>query len=327
MSYGSGSSGGDVVTREYTEITVVGTDDTGLVSRVTTLLFERNINIEDIDQAVREGVFRMSMHVDTTDMDGSRESLRSELMDLGRELDLDVQIRFPSDREARRIAVLGTTKTHCLEGLLQAEAAGDLAPEDEAQISVVISNRGDLRQLATQYDKPYYDIGDGSGSPDERRLLDLLREYDVDLIVLARYMRILGPSVVFRYENRIINVHPSLLPAFPGAQAYRQALDAGVRIAGTTAHYVTTDLDQGPIITQRAFNVPDGAEVADLERRGAPLEVDALLAAVQLHLANATSVHRDRVGIRNGSDIQLGLPANCPDTAVDTDVDRSLPTE
>jgi len=120
----------------------------------------------------------------------------------------------------------------------------------------------------------------------------LLAEYNADLIVLARYMRILSPDVVFRYESRIINVHPSLLPSFPGASAYMQAIEEGVRIAGVTAHYVTTDLDQGPIITQRAFNVPDDASEEELQQIGQPLEAEALLEAIRLHLADEVTVHR-----------------------------------
>ena len=111
---------------------------------------------------------------------------------------------------------------------------------------MVIGNHDDLEPLAAHYGLEFHDIGDEKGIPDEGHLLELLDEYETDLVVLARYMRILGPEVVFRYEDRIINVHPSLLPAFPGAEAYRQAREDGVRIAGVTAHYVTTDLDQGP---------------------------------------------------------------------------------
>ena len=195
-------------------------------------------------------------------METSRGELRRALAELGRELDVDIQVRFPSDRDARRIALLVTTETHAPDALLEAEANDDLADEgEEAEIPVVIGNRGDLRSLAERYDKPFYDVGDGNGDTNEERLLDLLAENDVDLIGLARYMRILSAEVVFRYEGRIINVHPSLLPAFTGAEAYRQAKDAGVRIAGVTAHYVTTDLDQGPVIAQRAFDVPPGADV------------------------------------------------------------------
>ncbi|WP_418282134.1 formyltransferase family protein [Halorubrum sp. DTA98] len=299
------------MTRELTEITVVGGDETGLIARITSLLFERSINIEDLDQAVRKGVFRMTARVDTSEMDTARDELRGALADLGRELDVDIQVRFPSDREARRIALLVTRETHAPEAMLEAEATGELAADGDAEIPVVIGNRGDLRSLAERYGKPFYDVGDGNGTTDEDRLLDLLAEYDIDVIALARYMRILSPSVVFRYEGRIINVHPSLLPAFPGAEAYRQAKDSGVRIAGVTAHYVTTDLDQGPVITQRAFDVPAGASVSDIKRRGQPLEAEVLLEAVRLHLADAIAVHRGTVHLHEnaGVDTQLGLSA------------------
>jgi formyltetrahydrofolate deformylase len=308
------------VSREFTEITVVGEDDTGLIAEVTTLLFERSINIEDLDQAVREGVFRMTMHVDTSEMVCTEEKLREDLNDLGEDLGVDVQVRFPADRETQQIAVLVTKESHCLEAIFEAWASGDL----EADVNVVIGNHSDLEPLAEKYDVPFHDIGDENGNPDEGELLELLSEYDADLIVLARYMRILSPDVVFRYENQIINVHPSLLPAFPGAEAYLQALEEGVRIAGVTAHYVTTDLDQGPIITQRAFNVPQDpeAEPEDLRRIGQPLEAEALLEAIDLHLTDDVAVHRGRTQLRDpGADAQLGAPPELNDLVPDRPID------
>ena len=307
------------MTREFTEITVVGEDDTGLIANVTTLLFERSINIEDLDQAVRDGVFRMTMRVDTAEMVCTQQKLREDLTELGEELGVDVQVRFPADRDTQQIAVLVTKESHCLEAIFEAWASGELG----ADVSVVIGNHDDLEPLADKYDVPFHDIGDEKGTPDEEQLLDLLGEYDADLIVLARYMRILSPDVVFRYENRIINVHPSLLPSFPGAEAYLQALEEGVRIAGVTAHYVTTDLDQGPIITQRAFNVPPNAERDDLERLGQPLEADALLEAIDLHLNDDIAVHRGRTRLREsaGDDVQLGSPPELNDINPDRPLD------
>jgi len=307
------------VTREFTEITVVGEDDTGLIANVTTLLFERSINIEDLDQAVREGVFRMTMRVDTSGMVCTEEKLREDLHDLGEELGVDVQVRFPTDRDTQQIAVLVTKESHCLEALFEAWASGDL----DADVNVVIGNHPDLKPLAEKYDVPFHDIGDEKGTPDEDELLRLLAEYDADLIVLARYMRILSPDVVFRYENRIINVHPSLLPSFPGAEAYLQAIEEGVRIAGVTAHYVTTDLDQGPIITQRAFNVPPDTEVEELQQVGQPLEADALLEAIDLHLHDEVTVHRGRTRLRNPEEngAQLGAPATLDEANPDRPID------
>ena len=307
------------MTREFTEITVVGEDDTGLIANVTTLLFERSINIEDLDQAVRDGVFRMTMRVDTKEMVCTQQKLREDLTELGEELGVDVQVRFPADRDTQQIAVLVTKESHCLEAIFEAWASGELG----ADVSVVIGNHDDLEPLAEKYDVPFHNIGDEKGTPDEQQLLDLLGEYDADLIVLARYMRILSPDVVFRYESRIINVHPSLLPSFPGAEAYLQALEEGVRIAGVTAHYVTTDLDQGPIITQRAFNVPPNAERDDLERLGQPLEADALLEAIDLHLNDDISVHRGRTRLRESAsdDVQLGSPPELDEQNPDRPLD------
>ena len=307
------------VTSDMTEITVVGEDDTGLIANVTSLLFERGINIEDLDQAVREGVFRMTMHVDTGEMVCTEAKLREDLRELGDELDVDIKVRFPKDRETQSIAVLVTKESHCLEAIFEAWASGELG----ADIDVVIGNHSDLEPLAEKYEVPFHDIGDEKGTPDEAELLDLLEEYDSDLIVLARYMRILSPDVVFRYEKQIINVHPSLLPAFPGASAYMQAIEEGVRIAGVTAHYVTTDLDQGPIITQRAFNVPDDATEEQLQRIGQPLEAEALLEAIKLHLDQEVSVHRGRTKLRNPeeTDAQLGAPEQLDELTPDRPVD------
>ncbi len=307
------------MSREFTEITVVGGDDTGLIANITTLLFERGINIEDLDQAVREGVFRMTMRVDTGEMVCTEETLRRDLNELGEELSVDVQVRFPADRETQQIAVLVTQESHCLEAIFEAWASGDLG----ADVSVVIGNHSDLEPLARKYEVPFHDIGDEKGTADEEKLLELLGEYDADLIVLARFMRILSPDVVFRYESRIINIHPSLLPAFPGAEAYMQALEAGARIAGVTAHYVTTDLDQGPIITQRVFNVPPAADVSDLHRLGQPLEAEALLEAIDLHLSDDLTVHRGRTRLRETAErnARLGGPAELNELNPDRPID------
>ena len=316
------------MTREYAEITVIGEDKTGIVAGVTTALFERGVNIEDIDQNVREGLFRMTLHADVSEMVCRRETLREALVAVGEERGVEVTVRFPAERDRDRIAVLVTKERHCLDALFEARESGELS----AEIGVVIGNHDDLEPVATSHDVPFHDVGDEKGTPDEDRILELLEEYHVDLVVLARYMRILSPDVVFRYEDRIINVHPSLLPAFPGAAAYRQAREEGVRVAGVTAHYVTTDLDQGPIITQRAFDVPPGASVEELRERGQPLEAEALVEAVRLHLDDAVTTHWGRTEVRDGVDTdeyQFGLPAGhndrLPETPRDEAVDADVP--
>ncbi|ESS10344.1 MAG: formyltetrahydrofolate deformylase [uncultured archaeon A07HR60] len=297
-----------------TEITVVGDDDTGLIANITTLLFERGVNIKDIEQAVHDGVFQMRMRVGTDQMVCSTERLRDDLSDLAAELGVDITVRVP-DSDSHSIAAFVTKESHCLEALLEACASGSL----DATVDVVIGNHSVLQPLADSYDVPFHDIGDEKGTPDEGALLEVLDEHDPDLLLLARYIRILGPEIVFRYSDRIINVHPSLLPAFPGASAYRQAIEEGVRIAGVTAHYVTPDLDQGPIITQRAFNVPDEATEAMLREKAQPLEAEALLEAARLHLNGAIATGRGRTHIREtDDDINLGLPA---------EIDRLIPSQ
>nr|WP_199268289.1 MULTISPECIES: formyltetrahydrofolate deformylase [unclassified Halorhabdus] len=307
------------MTRDLTEITVVGDDSTGLIAEVTSLLFERGVNIEDVDQAVREGVFRMTTMVDTSEMIVTQETLREDLQELADDLGVDITVRFPEDRDTQSIAVLVTKESHCLEAIFEAWASGDI----DADVEVVIGNHPDLQPLAEKYDVPFHDIGDEKGTPDEDELLDLLAEYNADLIVLARYMRILSPDVVFRYESRIINVHPSLLPSFPGASAYMQAIEEGVRIAGVTAHYVTTDLDQGPIISQRVFNVPPEATEEELQQIGQPLEAQALLEAIDLHLNDEIYVHRGRTRLRDPeeTDAQLGAPEQLEQLNPDRPID------
>ncbi|SIR46362.1 formyltetrahydrofolate deformylase [Haladaptatus litoreus] len=302
--------------RELTEITVVGNDDTGLVARVTTLLFERDINIEDVDQAVRDGIFRMTMLVETSEMTVDEHRLRRDLSALGDDLSVDVRVRFPSERDTRQVAVLVTKESHCLQRLLSARS------ELDAEIGVVIGNHDDLESVAERHGIPFHDVGDENGSHDEEQLLSVLDDYDIDLLALARFMRILSPEVVFRYEGRIINIHPSLLPAFPGAKAYRQAKEAGVRVAGVTAHYVTTDLDQGPIVTQRVFNVPDDATVEEMRERGQPLEADALLEAVRLHLNDDVSIRRGRTELGDSEEsYSLGMPTELDEVTPDGPVD------
>ncbi len=302
------------MTTSLTEITVVGEDSSGIVASVTSQLFERQVNIEDIDQAVRDGMFRMTLRADTSEMVCTEATLKRAFDSLADELGVDIQVRFPTDRQTGRIAAMVTKESHCLESILRARVDGQI----DAKISIILGNHSKLEPLAERYGIPFVDIGNENGVPDEDEILDVLDAYEIDLIVLARYMRILSPKVVFRYEDRIINVHPSLLPSFPGAKAYRQAREEGVRIAGVTAHYVTTDLDQGPVIAQRAFNIPDDASVEAIRTRGQPLEAEALLEAIQLHLDQAVTVHRGRTSLREQAttaDYQLGF-ANEHDSAL-----------
>jgi formyltetrahydrofolate deformylase len=144
---------------------------------------------------------------------------------------------------------------------------------------------------------PFHTVTHTDQDDAEDKILQLIEQYNIDLIVLARYMRILTPNFVWRYPNRIINIHPSLLPAFPGAYAYVQAYERGAKIVGCTAHFVTEDLDQGPIICQESFKVANIDTLETIKRKGQELEATTLLEAVMLYLENKLEVYWGKVYI------------------------------
>ena len=160
---------------------------------------------------------------------------------------------------------------------------------------VIIGSERTLESVAKRYKIPFYHIVHKEQSRAELEILRILERYNVDLIVLGRYMRILTPNFVWRYPNRIINIHPSLLPAFPGAYAYVQAYERGAKIVGCTAHFVTEDLDQGPIICQDSFRVLQKDSIKSIQSRGQKMESKTLLAAVRLYLADKLEVNWGKV--------------------------------
>jgi len=173
-----------------------------------------------------------------------------EVGDLARRLKMEVNTHHEA-AVRKRVAVLVTKEAHCLEALLGAHKKKQL----KGEISVIIGTEKTLSPLARRSKISFVLVNDVDQSKAEEKILSILKRYNIDLIVLARYMRILSPNFVWRYPNRVINIHPSLLPAFPGAFAYMQAYERGAKIVGCTAHYVTEDLDQGPIIFQDAFAI------------------------------------------------------------------------
>src|SRR5262249_21665149 len=152
-------------------------------------------------------------------------------------------------RKRQRFAIMVTKETHCFEALMKEFRAGQM----KADPVLVLSNRLDLSPLARKQRMPFVQIPWNDRAVAEQRALRLLDEQEVDFIVLARFMKILSPNFVWRFKNKIINIHPSLLPSFPGPQAYRQAYEHGVKIVGVTAHFVSMHLDEGPIISQGCF--------------------------------------------------------------------------
>lgn len=275
--------------RVVANLTVVGSDRTGVVARFTNHVFERGGNIEALEERVRRGRFHMLLQAGFEDVD--EKVLKRDLAKLGKELEMETRVSFHHPGTRRRTAILVTKETHCFETVMAAVKADEL----ELEPVIVISNRKDLAPLAEAAGLPFQYVPWTTPARAEARVLKLLEKADVDLIVLARFMRILSPGFVWRYPNRIVNVHPSLLPSFPGASAYRQAWEHGVRVAGATAHFVTPDLDQGPILSQRAFHVERGESFESLRARGQAAESEVLVEALRLCLREDLDIHWGRV--------------------------------
>src|SRR5438552_6412246 len=258
--------------RTHANLTVVGKDRTGVVARVTSFLFEERANIEALEERVRRGQFHMMLEA-SFPAGFDEASVRRGLAAIARELSMEVRLRVHAPGARRRAAILVTKEPHCLDAVISAVRAGRLAMEPV----LVLSNRNDLAPLAKRHGLPFQHVPWTSGERAEAKALKLLDKADVDLLVLARFMRILSPAFVWRFPNRIVNVHPSLLPAFPGASASRQAWERGVRVAVATAHFVTPELDAGPILAQKAFPLRRDDTVDELKWRGQEAEAEILV--------------------------------------------------
>lgn len=278
-------------------ISVIGHDQKGVVARISTYLAGCSINIEDIEQRVMEGLFIMTMLVDLTDLSINLDELIMGLKRIGEEIRMDVTIRLQGRKEPRRVAVLVSREAHCLERLIADRDQGSL----NGQLAVVLSNHDVLRPLAETHHIPFFFYPATDKAAHEAFLLEKLKEFQADLVVLARYMQVLTAAVVDRYPSRIINIHPSLLPYYPGSNAYKQAYEEGVRVSGCTAHFVTEQLDQGPVILQDVFHIRVGEDtLADVKARGQDLEAKVLSQAVQLYLNDQLVVKDKKVIFRPG---------------------------
>lgn len=265
-------------------ITIVGKDREGIVAAFTNFIFQKNGNIEKVNQNVIKGLFGMHLEASfSKEIDVKR--FDSELQGLGRQLGMEVSI-YHEINSQKNIAVFVTKEPHCLESLLDANAKGHL----KGQISVIVGTERSLEQIARKAKIPFVTVEEKDQQEAEQHLIDITKKYDIDLVVLARYMRIMTPNFVWRYPHRIINIHPSLLPAFPGAFAYAQAFERGTKIVGVTAHYVTEELDQGPIIFQDSFKVDSADSLETIKKKGQELEADTLLKAVKMHLEGKLEV-------------------------------------
>ncbi|MGO8699040.1 MAG: formyltetrahydrofolate deformylase [Limisphaerales bacterium] len=273
--------------KEYAILTVIGRDKTGVVARVTNLLFEQHANIEALEEQVTRGQFSMTLQASWSSGAVHKSLLASSLADLARHLEMEIRLRWTDPSRRQRLALMVTGEAHCAEALLEAWRAGRL----RAEPTVVLSNRRDLAGLAGRFKLPFVFIPWDDRAVAEAQALKSIEEYEADFVVLARFMKILSPNFVWRYKNKIINIHPSLLPSFPGPQAYRQAYEYGVKIIGVTSHFVSMRLDEGPIIAQASVPIPAHATLKQIVALGQKLEARTLLKAVRLYLSKRLDVY------------------------------------
>jgi len=267
-------------------------DQKGLVAAVASFIFENGGNIIHADQHTdqEEAYFlqRVEWQLDGFALD--RDSIAGSFQPIADRFDMRWVLSFSDQRP--RMAILVSKQAHCLYDLLARSRMGEL----RAEIPVVMSNHPDLEPIAADFgaDFHYLPITPQTRTRQESSALAVLNEQAVEVVVLARYMQILSPAFVASYANRIINIHHSFLPAFAGAKPYHQAHERGVKIIGATAHYVTGELDAGPIIEQDVTRVSHRDSVADLARKGRDLETIVLARAVHRHLENRIVVYGNK---------------------------------
>lgn len=273
--------------KKFATVTVIGRDKTGVVARVTNFLFHNNANIEAMEEQVTRGQFSMVLQASWA-APVKEEVLTEGFANIARELEMEIRLRFTEPTRKQRMALMVTREPHCLEAILREIQKGRLS---KAEPVVVIGNRKDLESNVKEAGLPFVHIPWEDRTKAEVAALNVLDEYSADFVVLARFMKILSPNFVWRYKNKIINIHPSLLPSFPGPQAYRQAYEQGVKIIGVTSHFVTVNLDEGPIIAQDCFRVRPHMNLKQILREGQRLEALTLLKAVKLYLAKRLDVY------------------------------------
>jgi formyltetrahydrofolate deformylase len=275
--------------RSATHLLISCPDRPGIVAAVSRFLFEHGANIVEADQYATKaegGTFYMRMAFQAPDV-GREELERGFLADVAEPLGMAWRLAYSDD--PRRMAVLVSREEHCLLDLLWRARRGDF----DCEVVQVISNHPDHAADVAAFGVPYAHIPVRDGQTPEREMLELLAG-NVELVVLARYMRILSSEFLETVAVPLINIHHSFLPAFPGAEPYARAAERGVKIIGATAHYVTEELDEGPIIEQDVARVSHRHSAEELAAIGRDIERTVLSRAVQWHLQDRVIVHENR---------------------------------
>jgi formyltetrahydrofolate deformylase len=272
-------------------ITVVGRDREGIVATFTNFAFSKGGNIEKVNQNVIKNLFGMYLEVSFSKKIDVKK-FDTEIQNLAKREKMDVNTHHETNLE-KNIAIFVTKEPLCLQTFIANRKVL------KGKISVIIGTEKSLESIAKKAKIPFITIEEKNQAKAEEKIIQICKKYNIDLISLARYMRILSPNFVWRYPNRIINIHPSLLPAFPGASAYAQAYERGTKIVGVTSHYVTENLDQGPIIFQDSFKVDPNDTLEKIKAKGQKLEADTLLKATKMHLENKLEVRWRKVHIKS----------------------------
>ncbi|AXN38942.1 formyltetrahydrofolate deformylase [Peribacillus butanolivorans] len=268
-------------------------DQPGIVATVTAFLKEHGANIVELSQYSMNpegGTFFTRIEFDCPGLKEKALDMEVAFQEISTKFSMQWTFNYVSD--LKRTAIFVSKEPHCLLELLWEWQSGDLL----ADIALVISNHEDTRQIVESMNIPFYYIPANKDirKEVEAQQLKLLEEFNVDLIVLARYMQILTPDFVAAHPNKIINIHHSFLPAFIGARPYERAYNRGVKLIGATSHYVTNDLDEGPIIEQDIERVDHRDSAEDMKKVGRSAERRVLARAVKWHLEDRVLVHENK---------------------------------
>jgi formyltetrahydrofolate deformylase len=268
-------------------------DQKGIIAEVTNFIHNNNGNIVYIDQYVDRvnAVFFMRVECEISENDHSLEYFKSNFEStIGKQFQLKVDIYI--NDVLPKMALFVSKYDHCLYDILSRHQSGELAVD----IPFILSNHNDLKSIADRFDIPFYHVPVTKETKEEaeEEQLKILKEHHIDFIVLARYMQIVSGKLIKHYTNKIINIHHSFLPAFPGAKPYHSAYDRGVKIIGATSHYVTEELDAGPIIEQDTTHVTHLNSINDFIAKGRDLERIVLSKALQLHTTRKVMVYQNK---------------------------------
>jgi formyltetrahydrofolate deformylase len=268
-------------------------DKPGIVSAVSEFLYKHGANIIESSQYStdpKEGIFFIRIEFECPELEAKEKRLKEEFKLIADRFVMDWQFTFVY--QVKKTAIFVSKELHCLRELLWEWQSGDLMTD----IALVISNHEDAREIVEDLDIPFYHIPASKENRQEveAKQLQLLDDYAVDVIILARYMQILTPNFVASHPNKIINIHHSFLPAFVGARPYERAYLRGVKIIGATSHYVTNDLDEGPIIEQDIMRVDHRDNIESLKKIGRSIERSVLARGVKLHLEDRIIVHQNK---------------------------------